>query len=336
MGADVRRQVHRVPVTIDLSGAEVTLVFHEVIGRRDGPTLAVLAGLHGSEWLTVEIIRRVLSRSELQFLSGRILALPVGNPVAFNHLTRNTPLDESDAPDLNRIFPGRRVTVTELLAKAITQHVLGRCQYLVDMHLGIWGSTWYSVGWPKDLPDDATVRQAGVMAQAFGCPLIYHQRLAEYPGSQSAAGYAGMNLGVVPIHVEIGGAGFAPEVEERWIEMNVAGLLSTMRAIGMLDGMPIRLDRYLHYKHFVRIEPSVGGYLYPAVGPDALGSEVPAGTVAGRVVSPYTFEELEVLRTPVRGVWRQVARPYPVRPGSWGFAVADIEEEGVGWGPAQE
>ncbi len=330
------RQIHRIPVTTDLSGAEIALVFHEVMGSRDGPTLAILAGLHGSEWLTVEILRRFLGRLDPQALAGRVLALPVGNPVAFNHLTRNTPLDESDAPDLNRIFPGRRTTITELLAQAITRHVLRACQYLIDTHLGIWGSTWFSVGWPKDLPSADIIRKAGMMAQSFGCPLIYHQRLSEYPGSRSAAGYAGMNLGVVPIHVEIGGTGFAPEIEEGWIESNIAGLVSVMQAIGMLEGDPIRLNRYLHYKHFVRIEPSIGGYLYPAVGVDALGQETPAGTVAGRIVSPYTLEELEVLRTPVRGVWRQVARAYPVRPGSWGFAVANLEEDGVGWGPAQE
>jgi predicted deacylase len=329
------RRVYRIPITTDLSGAEIALSIHEIRGRRDGPTLAVLAGLHGSEWLTVEILRRFLGRLDPGGVAGRVLVLPVGNPVAFAHLTRNTPLDESDAPDLNRIFPGQRTTITELLAQAITRHVLRECQYLVDMHLGIWGSTWYSVGWPKDLPDPDAVRRAGIMAQSFGCPLIYHQRISEYPGTRSAAGYAGLNLGVVPIHVEIGGAGFAPKIEEGWIEMNSAGLISVMRAIGILEGAPIRLDRYLHYNHFVRIEPSVGGYLHPAVSVDALGQEAPAGTVAGRIVSPYTLEELEVLRTPVRGVWRQVARAYPVRPGSWGFAVANLEEDGVGWGPAQ-
>jgi predicted deacylase len=331
-----QRRVHRIPITTDLSGADIALALHDVVGDHDGPTLAVLSGLHGSEWLTVEIVRRFLGLLKPSELAGRVLALPVGNPVAFNHLTRNTPLDESDASDLNRIFPGYRKTITEMLAQAITAHVLHPCQYLVDMHLGIWGATWYSVGWPKDLPERSKVRLAGKMAQAFGCPLIYHQHLSEYPGSRSAAGYAGMNLQVVPIHVEIGGAGFAPDVEERWIEMNVNGLLSVMKSIGMLRGDPIELDRYLHYKHFVRIEPSKGGFLYPAVLVDALGTEAPAGTTAGRVVSPYTLEEVENLVTPVRGVWRQIARAYPVRPGSWGFAVANLEEEGVGWGPPRD
>jgi len=106
-----------------------------------------------------------------------------------------------------------------------------------------------------------------------------------------------------------------------------------MRAIGMLAGEPNRLARYLHYTRHHRINPSVAGYLIPEIGPEVLCREAAAGTVAGRVISPYSFEELEVLRAPVRGAWALVSRPYPVRPGYWAFGVADLEGPGSGWGP---
>ncbi len=333
MGAG--RTFHRHPVTVDLHGGEVRLAVHEITGARDGPTLAILSTLHGGEWLSIEMVRRLVMRLDPQAMAGRVLAVPVGNPEALTHLTRNTP-DESDSADLNRIFPGQFTWLADLLAKAITEHVLKKCQYLIDMHLGLWGSSFYTVVWPKDLPDPEHVRQAGVMAYAYGCPMVFHRNmLTDFPGPRSAIGYAGKQLGVVPLVVEIGGAGFAPELEERWIEENVAGMLSVMRAIGMLEGAPIRLERYLHYKRHHRINPSVAGYLIPEVGPEVLCQEVPAGTIAGRVLSPYSFEELEVLRTPVRGAWALVSRPYPVRPGYWAFGVADLEEPGTGWGPAQ-
>jgi predicted deacylase len=322
-------------VTIDLHGGEITLAVHEITGARDGPTLAVLSTLHGCEWLSIEMVRRFVQRLDPNALAGRVLAVPVGNPVAFNNLTRNTP-DESDAADLNRIFPGQFTWTADLLAKAITEHVLKECQYLIDMHLGIWASTFYCVAWPKDLPDPDQVRRAGVMAQAFGCPLVQHLNVVtRFPGPRSAAGYAGAQLGVVPLLVEIGGAGFAPLLEEKWIEETVTGMMSVMRAIGMLAGDPIRLERYLHYNRHVRINPSVAGYLLPEIGPESLTQIAEPGTVAGRVISPYSFEELEVLRTPVKGAWVLVSRPYPVRPGYWSFGVAALDEPGTGWGPAR-
>jgi hypothetical protein len=327
------RRLHRYPVTIDLHGGQIALYVHEVVGSRDGPTLGVLSTLHGNEWLSVEIARRLLARVSPQALAGRLLVVPVGNPVAFAHLTRSTP-DESDSPDLNRIFPGQHTWIGDLLARAITGYVLEQVQYLIDLHLGLWGSSFYCVAWPKDLPDVEQVRRAGTMAQAYGCPLIQHLALlTRFPGPRSAAGYAAQHLGVVPILVEIGGAGFAPELEERWIEENVTGIMNVLRVLGMLEGEPRFLDRYLHYTRHVRVNPSVAGYLLPTVGPEALGREVVAGDEAGRVVSPYTFEDLEVLRAPVRGAWVLVSRPYPVRPGYWAFGVADLEEPGTGWGP---
>jgi predicted deacylase len=329
------RTFSRYPVTVDLHGGDIALAVHEIVGARDGPTLAVLSTLHGGEWLPIEMVRRFVARLDPQALSGRVLAVPVGNPVAFTTLTRNTP-DESDSADLNRIFPGQYTWTADLLARAITEHVLTRCQYLIDMHLGLWGASLYTVAWPKDLPDADVVRRAGVMAQAYGCPLVQHlDVVTRFPGPRSAAGYAGVNLGVVPLLVEVGGAGFAPEVEERWIEENVAGMMSVMRAIGMLDGEPIRLPRYLHFNRTARVNPSVAGYLLPEIGPEMLTRDAEPGQVAGRVISPYSFEELEVLRAPVRGAWVLVSRPYPVRPGYWAFGVANLEDPGTGWGPAR-
>lgn len=333
MGAT--RLFHRIPVTVDLHGGEIALAVHEITGARDGPTLAVLSTLHGGEWMSIEMVRRLVTRLDPNALAGRLLAVPVGNPVALTHLTRNTP-DESDSADLNRIFPGQFTWIADLLAKAITEHVLRYCQYMIDLHLGLWGSSFYCVAWPKDLPDPEQVRRAGVMAQAYGCPLIQHlQLISRFPGPRSAAGYAAANLGVVPLLVEIGGAGFAPELEEKWIEENVTGMMSVMRAIEMLDGEPIRRDRYLHYNRHVRINPSVAGYLIPEIGVEMLCQDAVPGAVAGRVISPYSFEELEVLRAPVRGAWVLVSRPYPVRPGYWAFGVADLSEPGTGWGPAR-
>ncbi len=328
------RSFYRVPVTVELHGGEIAIPVHEVTGARDGPTLTVLAMLHGSEWLEVEVIRRFLKRLRPEAMAGRVLAIPVANPVAFGLLTRNIPFDESDAPDVNRNFPGTRRSVSDLLAKAITEHILKKSQYLIDLHHGIWGATWFTIVYPTDLPDPAVSRAADLMAHAFGHPILNPQPMADLPVKRSAAWYAGTQLGVAPIIVEIGGAGFDRALEESWIDANVNGMLSVMRAFRMLDGEPILLDRYLHYRKYIGLQPSVAGYLLPEIGPEMLGRESPANTVAGRVVSPYTFEELEVISAPVRCVWANVARPYPVRPGSWAYGVIDLDDPWTRYGPA--
>jgi predicted deacylase len=78
----VGRSVHRYPVTVDLHGGEITLAVHEITGARDGPTLAILSTLHGGEWLSIEMVRRFVQRVDPRGMAGRVLAVPVGNPVA--------------------------------------------------------------------------------------------------------------------------------------------------------------------------------------------------------------------------------------------------------------
>jgi predicted deacylase len=315
------RTLVRLPVTTDLNGAEISICVHVVRGRQDGPTLTLLSALHGSEFLSIEMVRRFLAGLNPQEMAGTIIAIPVGNPVALAQGTRNTP-DESDAPDLNRCFPGHHTWITEQLAKVITQEVLLGTDYLIDMHLGLWGATMGTIGFGTDFskPDVTAASQA--LALAFGYPLIRKMKvITHFPGPRSACGYAGEVLGVPNMVVEIGGAGFGHELEESWIDQVITGFDNVSRHLGILPGEPQRAEEPYIYDVGHRVNPSVGGYLLPEVGPDALTQLVEAGTVLGRVISPYTFEVLEVLKAPVDGRLFMVPRPYPVRPGYWAFCI---------------
>jgi predicted deacylase len=327
--AGARRCV-RLPVTIDLNGAEIAVYVHIVHGQEAGPVLTVLSTLHGSEFLSIEIMRRFLASLEPRTMRGTIVGVPVGNPVALAQGTRNTP-DESDTPDLNRSFPGSQYTwITQQLASVISQHVLSRTDYLVDMHLGLWGASMSVVGYGTNFSEPRVNATSEELALSFGYPLVRKMKVvSHFPGPGSSCGYAGEILGVPNIVVEIGGAGFGDELEEFWISEVMAGLTSVARHVGILPGQPRSLDDPYVFDVAHRINPSVGGYLLPEVTADALTKPVVAGTVLGRVVSPYTFDELEVLTAPVDGRLFMVARPYPVRPGYWAFMIGSRSENGA-------
>ena len=82
----------------------------------------------------------------------------------------------------------------------------------------------------------------------------------------------------------------------------------------------------------------VAGFSLLAVGcsqksssqnPDKLQREVKQGELLGKIISPYTFEELERLEAPCDGWLKWVSRPYPVRPGEWALGIADAD--GAEW-----
>ncbi len=319
-------------VTTRLDGTTLRIPIHTIVGAKPGPTLTLTGGLHGSEWLIVDVLQRLLVELDPQALCGKLLVIPVANPEAFAQLTRNTP-DESDEPDLNRVFPGGDTWETVQIAREITKHVLSQTNYLIDFHMGIWGSCMGEVGFGNDVPDAQVRDKALAMAHAYGYPFIRKlNSVTAFPGPRSITAYAAAKLGIPSIGASIGGTGFAPELEEKWVQINLTGIRGVMMHLGMLAGTPQLPARYLTMAgRGHRVVPTVGGYLQPAIPADSLMQEVQKGQILGRVVSPYTFRELEVLRSPVRGALFGTARPYPVWPGDWAYFVADLDDPQTEW-----
>src|SRR3954471_890994 len=70
-----------------------------------GPTLLLLAGMHGDEINGIEIVRRLITRDDVKKpLCGSIIAIPVINIISFLYGSRELP----DGRDLNRCFPGSK------------------------------------------------------------------------------------------------------------------------------------------------------------------------------------------------------------------------------------
>lgn len=324
------KSVVALPVTTDLDGSQITIYVHVINGSRPGPTLALLSTLHGSEWGSIEIIRRLIQEMDPSEVSGTVLAVPVGNPVALQMLTRNTP-DESDAPDLNRVFPGHNTWIAEQLAAMITESVLKNSDYLIDFHMGLWAPAMGAVLYGTDF-DEPVVEKSREMAFAFGYPCIQSGKIASsFPGPRSACGYAGKVLNLPNLAVEIGGVGLDKADEEAWLEVNATGIRNVMIRLGMLEGELELPDKFLVWAKRWRVNPSVGGYLLPEIPPNALMREVKKGELLGTVISPYTFEALEELRSPGDGIIFYTARDYPLRPGDWAYGVIDLHDEGTQW-----
>jgi hypothetical protein len=241
--------------------------------------------------------------------------------------------DESDSPDLNRIFPGPLSWTSDQLVATITNQVLANADALLDFHMGSWGSTFRDILIGDDQPDPAVSDEAERLALAFGSPIIRRSNVVTgFPGPRSSIGYAGGVLGIPALGVEVGGPGFGPTLEQGWKADMIRGVRAVMGAMGMIDGAPdARPARQLIYRKSHRVNPSIGGYLRSLHGGESLGRAVRRGTLLGEVVSPYTFEVLEQLQSPVDGCLFYTARDYMVRPGDWAYGVADTEDPGVRW-----
>jgi predicted deacylase len=334
-GTDVApgtRQAVPIEVTTGLNGAPLRLWVHVLRGRGDGPTLALLSTLHGGEWFSIPVLRELVASTDLDRLNGTILAVPVANPPALTYQTRSIP-DESDSPDLNRIFPGTHTWTSDQIIATLVREVLTDASVLLDFHMGPWGSAFRDILIGADF-EPSVSDESERLALAFGSPVIRRANVASgFPGPRSAIGYAGSVLGIPALGVEVGGVGFGPRLEGEWKRQTLEGIQRVMHAIGMLDGDPpvAAPARQLIYRTSHRVNPRVGGMLRSRYGGEALGAEVEAGSLLGEVVSPYTFGVLEELRAPADGLLFYTARDYPVHPGDWAFGIADTDDASARW-----
>lgn len=316
-------EVRRIPVTTDLDGSNLELVVNVVTGLEPGPTLAVVSGLHGSEWLAPIANLELLATVNPQGLRGTLLVVPVANPVAFASGTRNI-RDESDSPDLNRSFGGSQSWLADQLARTIVESVLEEADAVVDFHCGPWGAAMDVVGCATDYSDAELNERSLAMAKAFGRPYIRPSKLATaFPGPKSMVGYAGEVLGIPAIAAEVGGVGFDPEVEAAWKQANIDGVHGVMEHLGMFasSGSPGAVEMVGAAR---RVNPTVGGMIEPGLTAEHLMSKVSKGDLLGRVWSPYTFEVIEELRAPVDGVLGMVPTAHPARPGDWAYLVFEL------------
>src|SRR5262245_36190192 len=112
----------RIPVTV-------------IAGATDGPTLALVAGIHGSEPSPIVALQRIRDEVDPARLKGTLIIVHVANLPSFTHRTiYRGPFDQKN---LNRVFPGKADgTASERIAHAITTQVIDQCDCLVDMHSG--------------------------------------------------------------------------------------------------------------------------------------------------------------------------------------------------------
>jgi predicted deacylase len=211
-----------IPVSKLPTGTGLLLPIMVINGAKPGPTAWISAAVHGDEVNGVEIIGRVLEKTEPRELSGCLIAVPIVNVFGFNMQSRYLP----DRRDLNRSFPGfEQGSVAGRLAWLFMQEVVRKCQFGIDLHTG----SNHRTNLPQiraNLHDDETRR----MAEAFGAPVIMHA--GEIDGSlRKAATVAGIRTIVYE-------AGEPLRFDDAAIQLGRDGVLRVLRTLGMRDKAP--------------------------------------------------------------------------------------------------
>lgn len=99
----------------------------------DGPTIVLMAGVHGDEINGVEIIRRVIRKKFNKPTKGTIICIPILNIFGFLNFKRELP----DGRDLNRSFPGSaNGSLASQFAFHFMKEIAPLADVIIDFHTG--------------------------------------------------------------------------------------------------------------------------------------------------------------------------------------------------------
>ncbi|HEV7821046.1 MAG TPA: M14 family metallopeptidase, partial [Burkholderiales bacterium] len=268
------RSFTRLPVTTMLNGAELAIPLHVITGRNPGPTFGIITNTHGDEFLATIAIREFIQALDTAALRGRLVLVPVANPMATAGFGRLTP-EQHGRTDLHEVYPGNaRGNTTQMIAAVITEHVLHHVDALIDFHSGGSGGR-LQARVDHNSKASAELKAKNIaLARAFGAPFVHEN---EFAGS--AAHYLN-SRGVVAVNPEVGGCYLGPSTSRFYTEMMVNGLTGMLRHLGMLAGEPA-IPQQIHFDTKARRElrPRVSGYLISHYEhPANLGKLVKGGT----------------------------------------------------------
>jgi predicted deacylase len=243
----------------------------------DGPTVLLMAGLHGDEINGIEIIRRVIRKGFNKPNVGMIICLPVFNIFGFLTINRELP----DGRDLNRSFPGSQSgSLAAQFAYHFMKEIAPHVDYVIDFHTG--ASQRNNFPQIRCVMSDA---ESVALANIFNPPFILNSSYISKTIRESIN-----KMGKKMLLFE---GGKANSIEEMVVEEGLNGVKRLLSHLGMrtfkIDISKDRSPVYLSESKWMRA-PHSG--MFQAVVKN--GALVEKGEVIGVVTDPYGNFERKV------------------------------------------
>ncbi|KAA9132718.1 succinylglutamate desuccinylase/aspartoacylase family protein [Marinihelvus fidelis] len=270
-------------------------------GRFPGPTLCLVAAVHGDELNGVEIVRRIMFDLDRENLHGIVVGIPIANAFGFLRGSRYLP----DRRDLNRFFPGQPSgSMASRFAHALFGEVIRDCHVLVDIHTGSFNRT--------NLPQlRADLGQPDVvdLSRQFGDIVVLHSE-----GPKGSLRGAATAIGIPAVTMEAGGPS---QFQATAVDAGVDAIGALLDRLDMVKQFRLFRDPQPVFYESDWVRAESGGIL---LGEVELGDEVLKGQRLGTVTDPIENRR-ETLYAPYTGRILGMALNQVVMPGFAAFHI---------------
>jgi predicted deacylase len=227
-------RVYHVPFTLDHTWGRVRVPLYVACSERPGPTIVAIGGTHGDEYEGPVGLKNLIRELDpMRLVSGRLIVIPVLNVPAFRAACRDSPLD---GQNMNRVFPGDAGgTITQRIARFVTDEVLARADVVIDLHAGGAGFEIIRCMSFHQVTDAGRYAEFRETALLFGTPFVMIYTGGMGTGLLTEEAEA---MGKITIGSELGFGASTDLDGVRWAHH---GVLNVMRRYGLLDESPVDL-----------------------------------------------------------------------------------------------
>jgi predicted deacylase len=297
------------------SFSDVKIPAGVILGNVPGPTVCIVAGTHGCEYVGIDTAIRVFHDYSPNEIRGALIVLPVINPAAFRTVTPYVnPMDEVD---MGFVFTGsKNGTTTEKMCTEILEQAVFKSNYVLDLHGGDINEIMLTSVIAGVTGDEKLDSETLKLARAFGTEFIILHRYTKSPASVSAYSHAtsleakaaqsgvrytttlesaAATRGIPGIVGEIGTNGISTPSDVAYYFKRVHNVLVYLK---MIDGVVEVPRNQKLISNSTKIRTTRGGIFSPAL---TVGQFVERGSLIGKVID-LKGDQKESIVAPSQGV----------------------------------
>ncbi|MFD2420059.1 succinylglutamate desuccinylase/aspartoacylase family protein [Amycolatopsis pigmentata] len=275
---------------VDLGAEAISLPVAVIHGAEPGPLLAVTAGIHGGEYVSILAARRFLQALDPATVRGTVVISLQSSPLAFrDRVAFVNPIDEEN---LNRCFPGDAAgTPTQRLANWLWENIIARADFYVDCHCG-------------DLPESLEAFTGLVLSgdssvdeKSLEMANCWDVERSIVTGTSGSTIWAAAQAGIPAVLVELGERGQWTEGE---VERQLSGLMAVAGRVGIIDShRPGSPTTHPLFEVAAGLSAEIDGLWFPKVKP---GEVVTPGAALGTIEDAFGTT-VSVITSPTDGVY---------------------------------
>ncbi|MFC2169067.1 M14 family metallopeptidase [Acidobacteriota bacterium] len=289
-------------------------------GSKEGPVLALVAGIHGYEYPPILSLYRLKTAVDPEMLTGTLILVHIANLPSFQK--RTIYYNPFDWKNLNRVFPGDpNGTITQRIAHILKEKVIEKCDFLIDLHCGDGNEALIPYTYWMISGNEKIDNKTKNMTLAFGLKYIIIDKTRTKDISQSKyLGNTAILFSKPAITTE---SGYLGKTDEESVARNVKGILSVMRLFEMIDGKPEFVSDPVWIDRYEVIFSDVDGLFYPQT---KMGYYATEGERIG-YITDYLGSVIKDFYAPFTGIMLYIIATPPANKGEPLFEIGRIKRD---------